>query len=68
MYVPNLFAAQREISDVLNGTEKREVWAKHPEDFELLHSGDWDTETNRYELKENPQQICVLTALVQVRN
>jgi len=67
MYVPNLFAAQREISDVLNGTEKRE-WAKHPEDFELLHSGDWDTETNRYELKENPQQICVLTALVQVRN
>jgi len=46
MYVPNLFAAQREISDVLNGTEKREVWAKHPEDFELLHSGDWDTETN----------------------
>jgi len=26
MYVPNLFAAQREISDVLNGTEKREVW------------------------------------------
>lgn len=68
IFVPNIFAAQRELGDMINGNDKREPWQKHPEDFELIHAGDWDSDNNSFDTPHDgsgteEKQICVLSAL-----
>lgn len=62
MFVPNIFAAQRDLADMINEKKQPEAWIRHPEDFELKKIGEWDSETAEYTACK-PEQICVLDSL-----
>lgn len=67
MFVPNIPAAMREFTDMLN-SDRNEVWVKHPEDFELYNLGEFDTEDAFFDTEHDGSQtqraqICVLSAL-----
>lgn len=46
MFVPNIQAAIRDLRDMINNPEMKEDFCRHPEDFELVETGAWDSDTN----------------------
>lgn len=62
MFVPNINAAIRDLRDMVNDPNGKEDWQRHPEDFELLQSGCWDSANGRY-IDEPPKQLLALSTL-----
>lgn len=62
MFAPNVGVAIRQLTDAINSGEKAFDWQKHPEDFELYELGNWESETNDWELN-GQKQLYTLSAL-----
>jgi hypothetical protein len=58
MYVIHLGQSIRGFGDECQRKEKGNVLGEHPEDFELMHLGEWDDETGKFEPLEHFKQIA----------
>lgn len=70
MFVPNINAAIRDLAEVINEpkSERTPVWARHPDDFELISCGEWDAESNYFDTPHDgshtdTQQLVLLSTL-----
>jgi hypothetical protein len=65
MFVPTVGLALRTLSDELNraSPDPSNVLAHHPEDFELFHIGDFETDTGRLAPLSDPVSVMLCTNL-----
>lgn len=65
MYVKNIGVAFRDFGDMLTDPSvKNQIpWAKHPDDIEIWHTGQWDSETAEYTLQK-PVSLGILAQLL----
>lgn len=73
MFVPNIFAAQRDLADELQRPDNTSAPARHPEDFELWQLGEYDTETARFEVEHDGsaverKSLGLLTSMLPTKN
>lgn len=62
MFTPNIAVGLRDLADMVNDKAGTMVWQKHPEDFEIYHLFDWETDTGKID-QEHYKQLMVLSAL-----
>lgn len=48
IFTPNINATLRDLRDMVNDPQGKEAWQKHPEDFELWHIGEWETDNGQF--------------------
>lgn len=56
--VPHIGSALRAFTDDVNSGESKSNLRAHPDDFELFHFGEFDEETGRFSLLDEPSRIA----------
>lgn len=59
MFVPHLGVAIRSFGDECRNKTPTNVLGQHPEDFELVHMGEYEDTTATWNIFEKPRQIAV---------
>lgn len=62
MFLQTVGTCIRSLADEVNKNQESMVY-QHPEDFELFHLGQWDTDTARFELFPDPKSVVVCSQL-----
>jgi hypothetical protein len=59
MFVPSTGVAIRSFSDEINRKDAENQLYNHPDDFDLFEFGDFDDNTGRFNLHEEPKLISL---------
>jgi len=57
--VANLGQAVRSFSDEINRDDPSNMLAKHPDDFDLYHLGEYDDAHGTFEILDKPRQLAL---------
>lgn len=63
MFVPNINAAIRDLTDMVNDPQGKEEWQRHPEDFELYEVGQWGNGDCAFQIRNDYKQLLALSTL-----
>lgn len=64
LFVANINAAIRDLTDMVNDKEPQRTWQRHPEDFELWQLGEWDNENAGFAATDaERKQLLALSTL-----
>lgn len=68
IFVNNMGAALRDLTDQINTDKPVEAWQKHPADFELWELGTWQNDDASFDVAHDasqtqPKQLLVLDSL-----
>lgn len=67
MFLVSAGQAVRSFTDEINRPSDDNMLYKHPDDFDLFHLGEFDTQTAVFALLERPEQIAI-GKMVKVRS
>lgn len=63
MFLQSEGIAVRSLGDEVNKGNSDSIVAQHPEDFELFHLGEWDTDSAQFVLLPAPRSVVLCTSL-----
>lgn len=68
MFVPNIPAALRNLSDQVNTPGQDNMLYRHPEDFEVMEIGTFNDADASFELLSKPRQIATCRDMVKTQS
>lgn len=67
-FVPSVAGWTRALQDEINSGKRDQPFAAHPQDFTAHHVGEWNDETNLFELFPQRKFLTQLSDLVIAKN
>lgn len=63
MFMQSVGIVLRSLGDEVNKGGDNSIISQHPEDFELFHLGEWDTDSSRFDLFPDPKTLVLCGSL-----
>lgn len=59
MFMQSIGQAVRSFTDEVNRPAEDNILYKHPEDYDLFELGTFDSNTGKFDMREDPRQVAI---------